>query len=107
MRRYAVVEDVGGPVARVVVLERPDAGHREPADLSHLVAVLVVPALDREREGIAGRNDDASRPDLDVELVDLAGREQGPPVVRVVWAVGLGQLGVERTVRGTQPAVCD
>ena len=56
---------------------------------------------------IARRHHDAGRPDLDVQLVHLAGRERLPLVVGVIRPVGQRQLRVELAVRGAQPALRD
>src|SRR4051794_2252219 len=69
------VEQLGGAVPRVVVHERAAAGH----GVLHVGQVLggagvdVVLAADVELDGVAGGHGQAGRPDLDVELVDLAG----------------------------------
>ena len=60
--------------------------------------VLVIPAAHRERDAVASGHHDAGRPDLDVELVHLAGRERLRLVVRVVRAVRQRQLRIELPV---------
>ncbi len=56
---------------------------------------------------VARRHDDAGRPDLDVELVDLSGRERLLLVVRMVRPVGQRARRIELAVRRAQPALRD
>src|SRR5262245_60536839 len=65
-----------GPVARIVVLERAAAGpggaeRLEPARWPS--AILVVLAAYRKRDAVAGGNDDARRPNLNVHLIHPIG----------------------------------
>src|SRR5262245_3992428 len=70
--------DLDRAVARVVVEERAAAGElvlhvgQPPAAAA---GVDIVAAAHRERHAITGRHDDAGRPDLDVELIDLSAIE--------------------------------
>ena len=52
-------------------------------------------------------HDDTSRPDLDVDFVDVPRRESLYLVVAVVGPVGQGKLFVELSVRHTQPTLRD
>src|SRR5258706_8686031 len=81
--RHLLAEDVRRTIARVIVLERADAGeHRaeraEPGRRS--ARVLVVAPADRETEAVASGRNDRRRLDLDVDVVDLSG-VQGPPFI--------------------------
>src|SRR5215510_6525036 len=102
--------DLDRAVARVVVQERAAAGElvlhvgQPPAAAA---GVDIVAAAHRERHAITGRHDDAGRPDLDVELIDLAALERLLLAVRVIGAEGQAQLLVEPAVRRAQPALRD
>src|SRR5215207_8566345 len=103
-------EDLGRSVALVRVEERTAAGQREPADLRVALErrrVLVVTPPDLKLHPVSPRDDDAGWPDLDVELVDLAGRERLSLVVRVVRPPFFRALRVEFAVRRPQPALRD
>ena len=76
-------------------------------EVAEFAVVLVVLAAHGEREPPAGGNDDAGWDELDVALVDVAGRERLDAVVGVVGPVGRGALRVEAAVRGAQPTVSD
>ena len=67
--------------------------------------ILVVLAAHRKRDPVAGRGDDRGRPQLDVELGDLARLERLLLVVRVIGPVGQGQLLVSfRCEARSQPS---
>src|SRR5215471_7749249 len=103
VQRHRLAEDFRRTVAGVVVLERPHAGedgaeraqaHAGPA------GEFVVSPPHGEAEAVAGRHHDRRRPDLDVELVDLARCERLHLVVGVIGPVGQRELGVELPVGG-------
>ena len=77
VQRHIAAEDCRWAIARIVVSERadtsPNLAKRLQADAG--LAQDVVGAAHRQREPIALRQHDAGRPDLDVDLVDLSGRE--------------------------------
>jgi hypothetical protein len=80
-------EDVFRPVDRIVVQKRSDAG-KGIAHIRQPVAggarKNIVLAAHAERQAIAGGDDDAGRPDLDIELVNLAGHQQLFLVMRMI-----------------------
>src|SRR4029450_5100892 len=86
-----------GTVAGIVVLEGADAVPHAAELLAggaDVPGVDVVLAADGEGDAVPRGHDDAGRPDLDVELVDLA-RVQGLDlVVGVVRPVGPRQIRV-------------
>src|SRR5215470_18589537 len=95
VQRDAPAEDRGRSISRIVVLEGPDAGEdgAERAEaLSRTSWIFVVASAHRQAETMAGRDHDARRPDLDVELVHLTGRERLLLVVRVVGPIGQCKL---------------
>src|SRR5581483_9913935 len=98
------------PVTRIVMRERPDAGP-DLAERLHACArfawIDVVGATDGQREAIAFRQDNAGRPDLDIDLVDLAGGELLLLVMRMVGPVWQRQLWIELAVRAAQPPLSD
>src|SRR4051794_26057072 len=70
VERVRAAEDFLRPVARIVVRERADAGERvaQARDHERRAGIFVVSAAHGEREPEACRDDDAGRPDFDVEL---------------------------------------
>ena len=108
MHRDLASEHRWWPVSRVVVPERTDSPETrsersEPGPRSPWV--LVVAASDGESDAVALRHDEASRPDFDVELVDLARRQGLHFVVRVVRPVRQRERRVELAMRGAQPSL--
>src|SRR3954467_2747655 len=98
---------VGGPVARMLVRERPAARQlvlevRELA--SARAAVDVVLAADGQADTAGPPGYDRRRPDLDIELDHLALPERLLLVVAMVGPVGRGELLVELAMRRPQPA---
>jgi hypothetical protein len=89
-------------IERVVVEEGPTTGELvlEGAQrrMPEIALVLVVIASDSESEAEAGWSYDRGRPDLDLELVDLAGRQGLDAIVGVIGPVGEGELRVEVSV---------
>ncbi len=70
-------------------------------------SVLVVLAPYPQAQPVAGRNDDARRHDLDVDLVHLSRNERLNLIVRMEGLPGFAPLRIERPVRGAQPPVGD
>src|SRR3954470_13429537 len=98
VQRHGAVEDLRWAVARVVVQERADAGElvlhvRELATGAAGIGVVLAPH--GEGDAVAGRKRDAGRPDLDVELVDLARLERLLGLVGMVGTPGLRALRIE------------
>src|SRR2546425_10845823 len=110
MERDGLAEDVGRPVARIVVLERSHAGEhgaqRAESD-ARSPGIFVVATAHGESEAVSGGRHDRGWPDLDVQLVHLPGRERLLLVVGVIRPVGLRELGVELAMRGPQPSLGD
>src|SRR5882762_10049872 len=75
VQRDFSAEDRKGPVGWVVVDEGPAAAHRvfHIGEGRRFPAVLVVFSADRQRDAVTRRDDDAGRPDLDIELDHFAG----------------------------------
>src|SRR5262245_15173873 len=69
--------------------------------------INVVLSADSEADAIAGRHHDRGRPDLDVELDDLALLERLLLVVGVIGPPGRRELLVELAMRRTQPPLRD
>ena len=97
------------PVGGIVVDERPATAHRvlHVRQRRRLAAVVVILAAYRKRDAVARRNDDARRPDLDVELDNLARNERLLLVVGVERTVRQRAPGIELPVRSAQPALAD
>src|SRR5262245_44188430 len=74
VNRGPAAENGGWPIPRIVMQERPAAGELvlhvgQPAAARALVDVVL--AAHGEANAIAGGDDKAGRPDLDIELDDL------------------------------------
>jgi hypothetical protein len=83
----ASVEDVRWPIVRIGVCERTDTsiGVVEVlGEITQLPVVAIVTTEHRQANAVAGRYDDAGRPDLDVHLIDLTGDERVDPSVSVI-----------------------
>ena len=65
----------------------------------------VVAAQDAEPDPVPGGHDDAGRPDLHVELVDLTGGQRLDLIVRVPRLVLCAERAVQLSVRCPQPAL--
>src|SRR5262245_9295276 len=78
VQRDLAAEVLGRRVGGIVVRERPTATPRvlHVRQRRRGAVVLVVAAADAERDAVALGNDDAGRPDLDVELDNLTGLER-------------------------------
>src|SRR4051812_33594825 len=103
-------EHVGGPVARIVVQERPAARQlvleiRELAPARAAVDVILAP--DGQADAATRRDNDRGRPDLDIELRHLALPERLLLVVAMVGPVGGGELLVELAMRRPQPTLAN
>src|SRR5882672_9761990 len=98
--RMRAAEARGWPVPRVVVQE-PARAPLRPG----LARPLEVLALERERDAVARRQRRAARPDLDVDLDDLARLELLRLVVRVPGLVRARALRIELPLRRAQPAL--
>src|SRR6266542_1944194 len=109
MQRSAAAEHVRWAVDRIIVHERPAAGHRtfHVGKAGRRPGMLVVLAADAQSDAISGGNDDGRRPDFDPELDDLPGLQRLQLVMRVVGPIGRGKLAVELAMRGAQPALSD
>src|SRR2546430_11409070 len=109
MQRDLAAEHLRRPVGRVVVHEGAAALHRvlHVGKRRRLACVFVVLAAQGQRHAVAGRHDDAGRPDLDVELDRRAGRERLLLVVGMPGAVRPRELRIELAVRGAQPSLPD
>ena len=98
MQRHGLAEDLRGTIAGIVVLERTDAGEHRPERAEpggRPAGIFVIAPAYRQSDAMAGGYDDAGRPDLDVQLVDLAGLQRLLLVVRVVRAVRQRERRVE------------
>src|SRR5262249_44643245 len=85
-------EQLGWAVPGIVVQERPAALElvleiRQPP--AARPAVLVVLAANGQAETVTGRQNDAGRPDFDVELDDRAGAQRLPLAVGMIGPVRL------------------
>ena len=69
--------------------------------------VLVIFSAHGEADAGAGRHYDASRPDLDVQLDDLAGSQRLLLIVSVIRPGGSAQLAIKLAMRSPEPALCD
>ena len=69
--------------------------------------IHIVATADAQRDTIALWHNDAGRDDLDVELIDLSGRERLPFVMGVIGPERPRELRVELAVRCAQPALSD
>src|SRR5262245_64440067 len=90
VQRDVAAEDRGRAVARVVMSERPDAGPHLAERLdagARLAGIHIIGAADGQRDPITFWQNDAGRPDLDVNLVDLARRQLLLLIVRMIRAV--------------------
>ena len=105
MQRHFSAVHRSRPIAWVVVHERAAAAHRILHVREHrrLSRVFVILAANGERDPVTRGDHDARGPDLHVELDRLPGGERLDFIVRVIRAVGQGQLRVELAVRGAQP----
>src|ERR1700733_1251135 len=108
MQSGDAAENLRWPVAHVVMQERAAAGElileiRQPSAAA--AGIDVVLAADGQRDAVAGRHDDRSRPDFHVERDHLARLERLPPGMAVIGPVRLRQLFVERAGRRAQPAL--
>src|SRR4051812_876628 len=85
-------EHVGGPVARIIVQERP-AARKLVLEVRELApartAVDVILAADGQADAATRRDNDRGRPDLDIELDHLALPERLRLVVAMVGPVGV------------------
>ena len=91
MQGDVVVEDRGWPVVRVVVRHAAGTARRiveRFGEFAQLTGIFVILPAYGQAQMPSGRNDNTGRNDLDVTLVNLAGRQRLDPVVRVkrtVW----------------------
>src|SRR5262249_35593110 len=91
VQRHVAAVHFGRPVARIVVHERTHAGPHLAERFDSCAGLAwkdIVGPTHRQRDSVALRQGDAGRPDLDVDLVDLAGRKLLLLVVCVIGAVG-------------------
>src|ERR671937_1648517 len=109
MNPSPATEDLDRAVVRIGVDERarPAEGCDHRLQAGVFTWPLEVLALDRERNLIAGRDDDRGRPDFNVELVHLARPQELTFVVRVVRTVRRRQGGIQLAMRGAEPALGD
>src|SRR5262249_54466506 len=80
------------------VREGAAACHHEPSDVDRRPAVVVIGPLHSKRDSVSGWDDDAGRPDLDVEAVCLVRREWLYVAMRVVRAPLGAEVRVELAV---------
>src|SRR3954466_8377905 len=110
VQRHLAAEHGRWSVPRVVVAEGADPAETRPKGSEARAGspgILVVAAAHAQRDPVALRDDEAGRPDLDVELVDLSRRERLRLVVRVIGPVRHRKRRVELAVRGAQPTLSD
>src|SRR5439155_3107283 len=108
--RDLLAEDLGGSIARVVVLEGTDTGEdrtERSETRRRTTRILVVAPAHGEPDPVAYRHHDRGRPDLDVELVHLPRSQRLPFVVGVVRPIRQRQLRIELAVRGAEPCLGD
>src|SRR6201999_3977212 len=71
---HLAAEHIARPISRIIVPEWTNSGPYPAVGIfrtAGLAGVNIVFAADRQRDAISGRYDDAGRPDLDIDLVDL------------------------------------
>src|SRR3954462_13815370 len=108
VQRHLAAEPGRRPGPRGVVAGGPDPAEPRPKGSeprARSPGILVVAAAHAQRNPVALRDDEAGRPDLDVELVDLSRRERLSLVVRVIGPVRHRKYRVELAVRGAQPTL--
>ena len=91
MQRNVAAKHGGRTIARIVMGEGYDAGpdFSECLDArARLAWKYVIGTAHRERESITLWQDNAGRPNLDVDLIDLSGRESLLLIMGVIGAVG-------------------
>ena len=107
MQRRFAAENLGQPVARVVVQERPAAFKlvleaRNPPTARSLI--LVILSAHSETDPVSGGHHDGGWPDLDVKLDYLARSQRLLFVVGVIRPVGRAQFRIELAMQArSQP----
>src|SRR3954468_6506110 len=107
VQRHLAAEDRSRPVGRVVMREGAAALHRmlHVRERGRGFVVLVVAPADVERDPVARGDDDAGRPDLDVELDRFSRFQFLKLIMGVIGPVGKRALRVELTMGSAQPAL--
>src|SRR5262245_29945904 len=102
VQRHIAAEDCRRTIARIVVGEGTDASPHLAQRLQARAGLAwkdVVGAAHGERQAVALRQHNAGRPDLDIDLIDLARCELLLLVMGVIGAIRQGELRIQLAVR--------
>src|SRR5262245_13851000 len=108
VQRYVASEDGRGPVARVIMAERPYTGPLLTEGLrarGRFSTIDVVFAANGEPDTVTSRHDDTGRPNLDIDLVSFARCEFLDLIVGMIRPIRQRELLVELAMRGAQPSL--